>query len=931
MKIKIVLFFLCLFVSNAFSQEVYELERYKHLDTSAYTAYLSNIPYNDSTALNNHIDFVFKKFKKEKPGLFFILNNISYNLIKKAEYTKAKYIIDKTQLLAKENKDTSFYEFGYSLFLQSYIGYLKRDYHQWNHYVDKTVKFYEKNSSNDTLICFWYTKHIASSFASRNIRDGFYYFDRCIELSKKIHMPEYRYNAYLNAGNILNFYEPKVAVKFLEQALYIGQTEYQTDPIDYVYLTLITGSSYMAQDKFEQAKQYFESSLDTLEFYNLNHPFFKSVLKGYSGSVQKQLGNYQEAIAVLKNNFEEIGKYKTNAIFDIGESYFKIGQYDSALVYLNKAYTSFKQNYGEQNILKTLKALSLIADTYFQSGKNDTAIQLSRRTIYLALNHPDTNKNEIIPEINLPDNASYNLMGDFIMVYIKALQKDYLKTKRTNPQDILKCYQFVQKAISNKSYLKTDRESQRTFSKIARKYSFEMMSFFTSVPDLPAEILYGVWELASISKTHLLNVEMSKQETHYNLDDSEQKKYEDLKLKINQNLTGTKENNIELLEAYKDLFLLTFDKTIDSIYDGFNLNIDIENILKNIKPNSIVYDYHIQNEKLFIFIKNQNTLELIEKKSNSDYLGIIYNTIREVKMGAENIEAIKEVSELLLPGLEALEQDVQSIQFIPDKELLLFPFEILSYRGDYLIKNASVSYLYTLKQLDKEKKQMEYNHKFCAFAPIFEDNSNQMLAYRNFDYETIQDSSVYRSDKLIPLPNTEIECDMISTIFKKKNFQTDYYIAANASVKNLKTCLANSEITHIASHGVSDKETSKTGIFMLEGENIEFLSLDSIYNLKIGSQLVVLSACKTATGQIINSEGIMSLPRGFILADVPNVMASLWKVHDEKTKDFMVFFYTQLIQRNISYSEALRLAKIEFIDMGYLPIDWAGFILIGNN
>ena len=73
----------------------------------------------------------------------------------------------------------------------------------------------------------------------------------------------------------------------------------------------------------------------------------------------------------------------------------------------------------------------------------------------------------------------------------------------------------------------------------------------------------------------------------------------------------------------------------------------------------------------------------------------------------------------------------------------------------------------------------------------------------------------------------------------------------------------------------------------------------------------------------------MALPRAFIFAGVPNLVVSLWKIHDEKTKNMMLDFYTFILEGN-SYSEALRKAKLQGIKNGELPIDWSGIILIGN-
>ncbi len=99
--------------------------------------------------------------------------------------------------------------------------------------------------------------------------------------------------------------------------------------------------------------------------------------------------------------------------------------------------------------------------------------------------------------------------------------------------------------------------------------------------------------------------------------------------------------------------------------------------------------------------------------------------------------------------------------------------------------------------------------------------------------------------------------------------------------------------------------------------------------MKNKANLVVLSACNSGVGALAEGEGVLSLPRGFIYAGVPNVMASLWKIHDKKTKDLMVSFYEHLVAGE-SYPRALQLAKLDCIKKGFLPVDRAGFIFIGT-
>jgi len=94
------------------------------------------------------------------------------------------------------------------------------------------------------------------------------------------------------------------------------------------------------------------------------------------------------------------------------------------------------------------------------------------------------------------------------------------------------------------------------------------------------------------------------------------------------------------------------------------------------------------------------------------------------------------------------------------------------------------------------------------------------------------------------------------------------------------------------------------------------------------TNLVVLSACSTGLGHTDDTEGVFGLQRAFKLAGVDYVVASLWNVEDDATKDLMVEFYKNLLELKQDPATALRNAKYKFIRNGDDPELWAGFILI---
>jgi CHAT domain-containing protein len=92
------------------------------------------------------------------------------------------------------------------------------------------------------------------------------------------------------------------------------------------------------------------------------------------------------------------------------------------------------------------------------------------------------------------------------------------------------------------------------------------------------------------------------------------------------------------------------------------------------------------------------------------------------------------------------------------------------------------------------------------------------------------------------------------------------------------------------------------------------------------TDLVVLSACETALGDLQDNEGVIGLQRAFKIAGVKQMILSLWKVPDKETVELMTMFYRNLIN-GLSPAASLRAAQLK-IKETYPPYDWAAFVLI---
>jgi CHAT domain-containing protein len=150
--------------------------------------------------------------------------------------------------------------------------------------------------------------------------------------------------------------------------------------------------------------------------------------------------------------------------------------------------------------------------------------------------------------------------------------------------------------------------------------------------------------------------------------------------------------------------------------------------------------------------------------------------------------------------------------------------------------------------------------------------------------------------------------------------------------------LADYRIVHFAAHGlVNSRHPELSGIALSlvdeKGRPQDgFLRLPDLYNLKLGADLVVLSACQTALGQEVKGEGLVGLTRGFFYAGAPRVVASLWSVRDEATAVLMGRFYRALLEDGLSPSAALRSAQVSLWKepRWRAPYYWAGFVLQGE-
>ncbi len=136
-------------------------------------------------------------------------------------------------------------------------------------------------------------------------------------------------------------------------------------------------------------------------------------------------------------------------------------------------------------------------------------------------------------------------------------------------------------------------------------------------------------------------------------------------------------------------------------------------------------------------------------------------------------------------------------------------------------------------------------------------------------------------------------------------------------------------VLHIAAHGVFQADQPLQSALLLAPDKNDdgLLRAADLYRLRLGADLVTLSACETALSSVANGDDLLGFTRGFLYAGTRSIVSSLWQVDDRATHDLMLAFYRNLqtMDKTQALTQSQRTIKQQFPH----PFYWAAFQLTG--
>ncbi len=754
---------------------------------------------------------------------------------------------------------------------------------------------------------------------------------------------------YNNLGNLFRVTgEYDRAIDYLTESIFFNEKLDDSNvPIAINHITI--SQLYSQQLQFSRALYHVAKAIELYD--NQSKDVLYISISNLRGRISEQIGLYDQALTSFYTSLaaaEEIGSlpHKADSYFNIATAYQGLGDIDNTQKYYQK-YLPYLERMESR---VRWNRYSTISNFYSSIGEHDVALEY----IEIAGEHLEDleiSYNNVVYLRNKGDvlhrAGKYNDAEEYFNLIFENLD--------LNPVDVHQPVNYWSRArnlfkldrdeafnVSELAVLATERERMDTgFSESVTSgfftlyHPFFVMLSYEYAKDGNYSQASDILEMARARSFRddliLSNVPVQFQE---GLSD-------DLKAiqEIRAELAEIDRKILELgLQAGNDLLndraeiLTRLNVLTDEFYSknpGLTANLElpiasIRQFQQELGRNDAILEFGVSEEYSFALLTTRNGFYFHPINASSsklaDYVTEVRAKITQVRPIDEVNGLIDELSKLLLGDLPI--NDYSNLLVINDGPLNYLPLDLLRIDDDYLINSITVRYTPSLSV-----KELLYNRPVSG--------SSRIKAIVNPTFGKTNDFVAIFRDGVRPLPFTVLEGQFIAEQFGS---YADVISGTDAS----KSHVFNADLTqyrylHFGTHGaINDVIPDLSGLLFSYEENDDgYLRFTEMYDLRLNSELVMLSACNTGVGKLVSGEGVMGLQRAFLYAGARNVGVSLWSIFDRSAAMVMREFYSGLTigtstsQNNYAY--LMRNARLNVKNQpGFEhPVHWAPFVITG--
>ena len=683
----------------------------------------------------------------------------------------------------------------------------------------------------------------------------------------------------------------------------------------------------------------------------------------FTNHCKEALGFYQKALKNSENwaveNNLAVALYHQN----IAGGHAMLKEYDEALEFYQKALEAKRHFYGQNH--------PSVAEVYAGMGyvnsclkKYPDALTLNEKALKIQIdklgkNHPETVKSYIhIANVHQALNnhqTADSIWHIVINQNLKRLNDTYLFLSDNQRLEYAKTFREVNNSLYSFAAKYDNRDTKRLAAylllntkSLALDYSVSTRQLIKNINDEALTALHD--EINTLNE---------------NISQAELMKAEDLKEK-DWELTAMRDQQEDLTRQ-----LLKNEILRQKLY---KTPVTWEETQSKLKPKEAILDFvrfYEESDSMWMYYamltrKNMSAPQFIRITDQKAITSLLQADNKDGQpsyiLSNDNLKTLyQKIWQPLTPYLKG----IKTIHLSPSGLLHRVDFDVLQDENDkYLAEQFEFHYYKTMRDFTGKKKTNFLSKRFKRIqysdAVFFGDiNYNSSFEKESPDTSDVEIASNLRDD-IEPIPATEKEIRQAGKINEKNGGQSIYITGNDATEDTVK--YYSPDIMHFATHGKYLSPLDSLGkraalqnrltitsnplqrsMLLLSGGGDTWISKEfvsradkdgiltayEVTHLDLSNtEIVVLSACNTGLGDIHDTEGVLGLQSAFKLAGVEHVVVSLWKVNDTATKELMVAFYKNLLNKKQDTPTALRNAKTEMRREGAKPINWAGFILI---
>lgn len=336
-------------------------------------------------------------------------------------------------------------------------------------------------------------------------------------------------------------------------------------------------------------------------------------------------------------------------------------------------------------------------------------------------------------------------------------------------------------------------------------------------------------------------------------------------------------------------------------------------------PGRVMLEYYVPPEgPARLFIVTAQSLRAVELEADAERLTPLVATARRqlLQLDQASGPVLGELGTLLLHPAGQELAGATEVLVVPNGTLHYLPFQALELGGAPLVEKTAVAQLPSAAAWMLIRARPHARAEGVVLAAL----GNAPVRWGG---ELGSAHKLTTRADFSPLPGTLAEISKVEPLYPKRTVLRE----AEMTGANLARVVQGARLVHLATHGLLD---SRTPLFSGLVATDTLVTVSDIMQWEMQADLTVLSACQTGLGGFQGASGddMVSLSRAFQHAGSRSVLASLWKVSDVATAEWMAELHRALAQGR-SPAQAARQACLFVRASRPAPFFWAPFVLIG--